>query len=127
MWIVEAVEYFLLPLPTPYKVRCFRVCLRFQLISSKCFRLHKNLTFSASSFCFYILCPMFYEKCFRFRLLKNSNASEFASTSNFFLQSASASTSTKIKPLPLPHPCFKLLCRVYTCRFNNQILNRKLV
>jgi len=27
---VEAVEYFLLPLPAPYKVR-FRVCSRFQL------------------------------------------------------------------------------------------------
>jgi len=35
-------------------------------------------------------CPMFYEKCFRF--LKKSNASEFASASSFFLQSASAST-----------------------------------
>jgi len=34
---------------------------------------------------------MFYEKCFRFRLLKKSNASEFASS--YFLQSASASTS----------------------------------
>jgi len=33
---------------------------------------------------------MFYEKWFRFRLLKKSNASEFASS--FFLQSASAST-----------------------------------
>jgi len=32
-------------------------------------------------------CPMFYEKCFR--LLKKSNASEFASASSFFLQSAS--------------------------------------
>jgi len=33
---------------------------------------------------------MFYEKCFRFRLLKKSNAYEFASS--FFLQSASAYT-----------------------------------
>jgi len=31
-------------------------------------------------------------KCFRFRLLKKSNASVFASASSFFLQSASAST-----------------------------------
>jgi len=52
---VEAVEYFLLPLLAPYKVSRFRIC----------FRLHP--------------CPMFYEKCFRFRLLKKSNASEFAS------------------------------------------------
>jgi len=37
-------------------------------------------------------CPMFYEKCFRFRLLKKSNAS----ASNFIVQSASASTSLKI-------------------------------
>jgi len=36
------------------------------------------------------VCPMFYEKCFR--LLKKSNAFEFASASSFFLQSASAST-----------------------------------
>jgi len=45
---------------------------------------------------------MFYEKCFRF--LKKSNASEFASASSFFLQSASA--SPKIQPLP--HPYLKL-------------------
>jgi len=35
---------------------------------------------------------VFYEKRFRFRLFKKSNASEFASASSFFLQSASAST-----------------------------------
>jgi len=51
---------FLLPLPAPYKVSRFRVCFRFQLLSSKCFRFHKNLTAftaSASSFlaCVYIL------------------------------------------------------------------------
>jgi len=53
---VEAVEYFLLPFPAPFKVSRFRVCFRFQ------------------------------------RLLKKSNASEFASASSFFLQNASAST-----------------------------------
>jgi len=62
MWIVEATEYFLLPLPAPYQVNRFQVC--FQLLSSK---------------------------CFRFRLLKKSNASKFVSASCFFLQSASAS------------------------------------
>jgi len=48
---VEAVEYFLLRLPAPYKVNRFRVC--FQLLSSKCFRFNKNLivpTASASTF-----------------------------------------------------------------------------
>jgi len=34
---------------------------------------------------------MFYEKCFRFRLLKKSNASEFASAFSFFF---------KVLPLP---------------------------
>jgi len=37
---VETVDDFLLPLPTPYKVSHFRVCFRFQLLSSKCFRFH---------------------------------------------------------------------------------------
>jgi len=45
---VEAVEHFLLPLPAPYKVSRFRVCFRFQLLSSKCFCFHKNLTASTS-------------------------------------------------------------------------------
>jgi len=49
---VEAVEYFLLLLPGPYKVSPFRICFRFQLLSSKCFRFHKNLT--VSSFRFHI-------------------------------------------------------------------------
>jgi len=35
---------------------------------------------------------MFYEKCFRFRLFKKSNASEFTSAFSFFLQSASSSS-----------------------------------
>jgi len=65
---VEAVEYFSLPLPAPYIVSRFRVCFR------------KNLT--SSSF------RMFYEKCFRFWLLKKSNASEL---------------------LPLPASFFKVL------------------
>jgi len=56
-WDVEAVEYFLLPLPAPYKVSRFRVCFRFQLLSSKCFRLHKN--FTASSFRFHAPAPYF--------------------------------------------------------------------
>jgi len=45
---VEAVEFILLPLSAPYKVSRFRVCFRFQLLSSKRFRFHKNLTASAS-------------------------------------------------------------------------------
>jgi len=53
---VEAVEYFLLLLPTPYKVSRFRVCFHFQFLSSKCFRFHipapsfmKNASASSSS------------------------------------------------------------------------------
>jgi len=61
----------LLPLPTSF---------------FKAFRFHKNLT--ASNFFLQSL-PLPYEKCFRFQLLKKSNASKFASS--FFLQSASAS------------------------------------
>jgi len=45
---VEEVEYFLLPHPTLYKACHFRVCFRFQLLSSKCFHFHKNLTASTS-------------------------------------------------------------------------------
>jgi len=83
---VEAVEYFLLPIPAPYKVSRFQVCFHFQFLSAKCFRFHKKLTALPH------LSLMFYEKCFRFRLLKKLNAFEFASSSSFFLQSASAST-----------------------------------
>jgi len=39
---VKAVEYFLLPLPAPYKISRFRICFRFQLLSLKCFRFHKK-------------------------------------------------------------------------------------
>jgi len=41
---------FLLPLPAPDKVGCFRVRFRFQLILSKRFRFLQ--IFTASSFCF---------------------------------------------------------------------------
>jgi len=59
---VEAVEYFLLPLPASYKISRFRVCFRFQLLFSKCFRFHKNLTASTSSFCFRFHIPAYYWK-----------------------------------------------------------------
>jgi len=53
----------MLPLPAPQKVKCFRVRFRFQHLSSKCFRFHKNLTASIASassfpFCFHI--PVLY-------------------------------------------------------------------
>jgi len=44
----------MLPLPAFQKDKCFRVCFRFQFLSSKCFRFYKNLTASASSFRFHI-------------------------------------------------------------------------
>jgi len=42
----------MLPLAAPQKVKYFRVRFRFQIISSKYFRFHKNLT--ASCFRFHI-------------------------------------------------------------------------
>jgi len=45
---MEAIKYFLLLLPAPYKVSRFRVCFRFQPLSSKYFCFHKNLTASTS-------------------------------------------------------------------------------
>ena len=39
----------LLPLPAPFQHFRFRVCFRFQPLSSKCFRFHKKLTASAST------------------------------------------------------------------------------
>ena len=50
----------LLPLSAPFQHFRFRVCFRFQPLSSKCFRFHKKVTAStASSFRFHILdlCP----------------------------------------------------------------------
>jgi len=97
---VGAVEYFLLTLPAPYKVSRFRVCFRFQILSSKCFRFHKNLTASASTSLPHVLWKMLpllapqKVKCFRvrfrfqrlsskcFRFYKNLTAST-ASASSF--------------------------------------------
>jgi len=86
---VEAVEYFLLPLPASYKISRFRVCFHFHLLSSKCF-------------------------CFRF--YKNLNATT-ASASNFyipspcFMKNASASSKSQMLPslLPFSASFFKLL------------------
>jgi len=79
---VKAVEYFLFPLSAPYKVTCFRVCVRFQLLSSKCFRFHKNSTASsASTSLHHVLWKMLslpdpqkfkcFRVCFRFQLLSS--------------------------------------------------------
>jgi len=101
---VEAVEYFLLTLPAPYKVSRFRVYFRFQLLSLKCFRFHKNLTtsnISSSSFRFHIPknTPTFGSskkvKCFRvrfrFQLLSSKcfrkNLTASASTSLIYTHS----------------------------------------
>jgi len=83
---VEAVEYFFASASSSYKVSRFRVCFRFQLLSSKCFRFHKKLT--ASSFRFHIPAPC-------------------------FMKSASASSSSKSQMLPsslsLPGCFFKVI------------------
>jgi len=97
---VEAVEYFLLPLPAPYKVSRFEVCFRFQILSSKCFRFHTNLT--AFSFRFHIPNPCF---------MKNVSAS--SSSKSQMLPSSLPASFFKVLPLPqkfnrfqlpLPHP-----------------------
>ena len=62
---VEAVKFLMLPLPAPFEVLCFRV--RFCFLTSGIF-------------------------CFRFQLRIELVASEFASTSSPFHQSASASS-----------------------------------
>ena len=66
---VEAFKFLMLPLPALLEVLYFRVRLRFLIFG------------------------IF---CFRFRLRIELVASEFASTSSLFYQSASASVSTKI-------------------------------
>jgi len=76
---MEAVEYFLLPLPASYKVSRFRVCFRFKLLSSKCIRFHKNLTASTSlpHVLWKMLWLLTHQKvkcfrvCFRFQLLSS--------------------------------------------------------
>jgi len=65
---------------------------------------------------------MFYEKCFHFRLLKKSNASEFAS--GFFLQSASL--PQKFNRFQLPHLCFEVTYASWILQlsdFHSQIVN----
>jgi len=124
---VEAGEYFLLPLPVPYKVVASEFASSFFLhsasTSTKFNRFHipvpcfiKNTFASGSSksqmlpsllplpASFFKVLPLpqkltaftslslFYEKCFRFRLLKKSNASEFASSASL-PQKLTASTS----------------------------------
>ena len=60
---VEAIKFLMLPLPAPFELLCFRVHFRFLYLGIFCF-------------------------CFRIELV----ASEFASDSSLFHQSASAST-----------------------------------
>jgi len=101
---------FLLPLPAPYKVSRFLVCFHFQLLSSECFRSHKNLT--ASRFRFHI-----HASCF----MKNASAS--GSSKSQMLPSLLPTSFFKVLPLPqkfnrfhrfrfqlslpLPHSCSK--------------------
>jgi len=94
---------FLLPLPALYKVSRFRVCFRFQLLSSKCLRFHKNLTASTS---------LTHEKCFRFRLLKKSNASEVCFLFHKNLTASTASASTSLV-------CTFFLCTLYIIYVKN--------
>jgi len=100
---VKAVEYFLLPLQLRMKL----VASEFASASSFFKVLLLPQKFNRLRFHIPAPIPMFYEKCFRFRLLKKSNASEFASAFNFFFQSAFA--SAKILPLPASASTF-LLC-----------------
>jgi len=84
---LKAVEYFLLPLPAPYKVSRFQVCFRFQPLSSKCFRFHKNLIGSTSSFRFHIPAACF---------MKNASAS--GSSKSQMLPSSFSASFFKVLP-----------------------------
>jgi len=66
----STVEYFLLPLPAPYKVSRLRVASSSSFF--KALPLGKPQKFNR--FQLPLPCTMFYEKCFRFRLFKKSNA-----------------------------------------------------
>jgi len=110
----EAIEYFF-SLPTPYKVSHFRICFRFH-ISVPCF-------------------------------MKKASASGSLKTQ--MLPSSLPASFVRVLPLPqkfnrflFPHLCFQLtsisfvktsqlsltvLCRVNTCRFDNQVPKEKLL
>jgi len=117
---VEAVEFFLLPLPAPYNISRFRVCFHFQPLSSKCFRFHKKFN-SFHRFRFHIPAPCFMKNASqKVKCLKKSNASEFASAFSFFLQS----TSTKIY-FQLPLPVFAFTSLIYIT-INSPTLDKRL-
>jgi len=86
---------FLLPPPAPHKVSRFRVCFRFYLLSSKCFRFHKNIT-------------AFHRLSFRFHI-----------SGPYCMKNASTSGSSKIQMLPL---CFRFQLLSSKCfRFHKNL------
>jgi len=112
---VEAVERFLLSLPAPYKDSCFTVCFRFQLLSLKCFRFHKNLTAStasASSSAFTSLSvPCFIKNVSAFGFSKSQMLSSLLQhPASFFKVLPLPQKFNRFHrfrfqlPLPLPHP-----------------------
>jgi len=86
-------KIFLLPFPALYKVSRFRVCFRFQLFSSKCFRFQLPQKFNR----FHIRAPCF---------MKNT--------------SISGSSKSQMLPssLPLPASFFKVLLLPLPQKFN---------
>jgi len=82
-------KIFLLLLPTPYKVSYFRVCFCFQLLFSKCFCFHKNLTTSSSRF--YIPAPCF---------MKNDSTSGSSKSQMFPSLLPIPASFFKVFPLP---------------------------
>ena len=90
---VEAFKFVLLPLPAPLQVLCFQVRFCFLI-----FGIFASASSSSSSFMLSssLLLPHLWNFSFRFLLQIELVASNFASASSLFHQSASASASTKI-------------------------------
>jgi len=126
---VEAVEYFLLPLPAPYNVSRFRVCFHFQPLSSKCFRFYRNTASTAfvPNFRFHIPAACFMKNASASGSLKSqkkSNAFEFSSASFFKVLPLPQKFNRFRFQLPLSHPWLKLIWYFKVVRTMLQTVSR---
>jgi len=93
---MEAVEYFLLPIPAPFEVSCFRVCFRFLTLEIFCFRFRLRIKLVASEF--------------------PSPSSSFCQNASSFLQNFTASSFRFLRflrncMLTAQHKTENLVCR----------------
>jgi len=88
---VEAVEYYLLPISAPFKISRFRVCFRFQLLSSMCVIPLPQKFNRFHHFRFHISAPC---------LMKNASA--FGSSKSQMVPSLLPLPAFFFKVLPLP-------------------------